>query len=635
MSDPSEFENELRAALGDRYALERELTGSGMSRVFVATERALDRQVVVKVLPPELAAGVNRERFRREIQLAAQLQHPHIVPLHAAGTHGDLLYFTMPFIEGESLRHAVHEGVRFTPRDVIRILHDVADALAYAHARGVIHRDIKPGNVLRSGSHAMVTDFGVAKAISAALPAAGMTTSGMAIGTPQYMAPEQLAGDPAADHRVDIYALGLLGYELLAGEAPFKAPSPQETMAAQLTRVPEPISRKRPDVPPALAALLAHCLAKNPADRPQTAAEIATALDEMDVSSGSTMRYRVRTPAHRWLTAAAVVLAVTASALAWRLWGPSKAPPTVASAGAPADTTVVIPVAPVLTREDSFAIARAIERKVQEQRTAARATSDSISAPAVTPTVPATPGTPVATPDASQQMARLADSLRQEIQRAVLDSVARVRGMPNVAALVRDAAAFESLGRRAGLREGLPPPTAGRGAPVRVFTERRSELAREAFAERAANLGPPRRVFVSYPTLPVRAESFVPVVDSMVDSLRHTLARDPRFVVIDADSVRAALLVSRAINTIARRMNVELIASLYVAMLPDGSVNWTMTARDISANGAYTTRATSHRSLPGTPMAAADSLVPVTLRLLHEMDLAPRRRAAPDSSTTR
>src|SRR5512144_3397293 len=143
------FAAELQAALGDNYVLERELTGSGMSRVFVATEKSLNRQVVVKVLPPDLAAGVNRERFRREIQVAAQLQHPHIVPLHAAGSHGDLLYFTMPFIQGESLQRALRDGTKFTTRQVLRILHDVVDALAYAHERGVIHRDIKPANVLR------------------------------------------------------------------------------------------------------------------------------------------------------------------------------------------------------------------------------------------------------------------------------------------------------------------------------------------------------------------------------------------------------------------------------------------------------------------------------------------------------
>jgi serine/threonine-protein kinase len=227
MTTPDPINAELQDALGSAYELQRELTGGGMSRVFLATERALNRDVVVKVLPPDLAAGVNRERFRREIQVAAQLQHPHIVPLHAAGSHGDLLYFTMPFIQGESLQRALRDGTTFTTRQVLRILHDVVDALAYAHERGVIHRDIKPANVLRSGNHAVVTDFGVAKAISASLPAVGMTTSGMAIGTPAYMAPEQLAGDVNADHRMDIYAVGLLAYELFTGGSPFAESSPR------------------------------------------------------------------------------------------------------------------------------------------------------------------------------------------------------------------------------------------------------------------------------------------------------------------------------------------------------------------------------------------------------------------------
>ena len=234
--------DEIRASFAAGYDLERELLGGGMSRVFLATERALGRRVVIKVLPPDLAAGVNRERFRREVQLAAQLQHPHIVPLYAAGSQGDLLYYTMPYIEGESLKHALQERKRFAPREVMRILHDVVDALGYAHARGVIHRDIKPGNVLMSGRHAVVTDFGVAKAISASMPAAGMTMSGMVVGSPAYMAPEQLAGDPAADHRVALYAAGLLAYELLTGHTPFESSSPQETMAAQLTR-PRPPAR--------------------------------------------------------------------------------------------------------------------------------------------------------------------------------------------------------------------------------------------------------------------------------------------------------------------------------------------------------------------------------------------------------
>ena len=155
MGEAHEFDQQIREAFGTQFALERELPGGGMSRVYLATERALNRKVVIKVLPPELAAGVNRERFRREIQLAAQLQHPHIVPLYAAGAHGDLLYYTMPFIEGESLKHALYgeRPQRFTPRDVMRILQDVVDALAYAHGRGVIHRDLKPQNI-------MVGEFG-------------------------------------------------------------------------------------------------------------------------------------------------------------------------------------------------------------------------------------------------------------------------------------------------------------------------------------------------------------------------------------------------------------------------------------------------------------------------------------------
>ncbi|HEY0242245.1 MAG TPA: serine/threonine-protein kinase, partial [Gemmatimonadaceae bacterium] len=193
----SNFEDQLRTALSPAYEIERELHGAGMSRVFVATDRSLGRKVVIKVLPPELTAGVNRERFRREIQVAAQLQHPHIVTLLSAGEDGELLYYTMPYIEGESLRHSLEKGP-LAVKEVVRMLHDVVDALAYAHARGVIHRDIKPGNILRQGSHALVTDFGVAKALNASMPVSGITSAGMAIGTPAYMAPEQLAGDPAA-----------------------------------------------------------------------------------------------------------------------------------------------------------------------------------------------------------------------------------------------------------------------------------------------------------------------------------------------------------------------------------------------------------------------------------------------------
>src|SRR5690606_19690568 len=237
------------------FQIDRELTGGGMSRVFVASERALGRGVVIKVLPPELSAGINHERFRREIQLAAQLSHPYIVPLLHAGESGELLWFTMPYIAGESLRTRLTDEGPLPVDEVVRLLRDVVEALAYAHSRGVIHRDIKPANILSDGSHALITDFGVAKALGASLPltgVAGHTTSGMAIGTPAYMAPEQLAADPSADHRVDLYAVGLVAYELLTGASPFAAPSPTATMTAQLTRVPRSLNELRDDVPPAL-----------------------------------------------------------------------------------------------------------------------------------------------------------------------------------------------------------------------------------------------------------------------------------------------------------------------------------------------------------------------------------------------
>src|SRR5436189_5749518 len=193
----------LQSALGDAYRIEKELGGGGMSRVFLAQERELERQVVVKVLPPEMAAGVNAGRFRREIQLAASLQHPHIVPLLHAGHADDLVYYTMPLIEGESLRARLAREGELPVPEVVRILRDVADALAYAHTRGVVHRDIKPDNVLIRGHQAMVTDFGVAKAISEATGRTSLTSMVVALGTPAYMAPEQATAHPHADHRAE------------------------------------------------------------------------------------------------------------------------------------------------------------------------------------------------------------------------------------------------------------------------------------------------------------------------------------------------------------------------------------------------------------------------------------------------
>ncbi len=280
-----ELTDRLQAALGETCRIERELGGGGMSRVFLATDTELGRRVVVKVLPPEMAAGVNVDRFRREIQLAAQLQHPHIVPLLTAGARDDLLYYIMPYIEGESLRTRMGRVGALPVPEALALLREIADALASAHAQGIVHRDIKPENVLLSGRHALVADFGVAKAMSASSGATSLTSLGMALGTPAYMAPEQAAGDPNIDHRADLYALGALGYEMLCGRPPFTGPTPQSVLAAQVTQTPEPCTAHRPTVPPALAALIMACLQKHPSDRPQTADEVLVQLEALALSS--------------------------------------------------------------------------------------------------------------------------------------------------------------------------------------------------------------------------------------------------------------------------------------------------------------------------------------------------------------
>jgi serine/threonine protein kinase len=287
----SSLQEQLQRALGDAYLLERELGGGGMSRVFLALERALGRKVVVKVLLPELAAGVNVERFRREIQLAAQLQHPHIVPLLSAGEAEGLPYFIMPFVTGESLRTRVAREGEFPIAETVRILRDVVSALAYAHAFGVIHRDVKPDNVLLSGGVAVVTDFGVAKAVTASSDSpgpAGLTSLGVALGTPAYMAPEQATASPNTDHRADIYALGIVAYEMLTGTPPFGGRSAPQVLAAQVVEEPEPVERRRPAVPPMLATLVKDCLAKRPADRPQSAIQVMHVLDAIATPSGGT-----------------------------------------------------------------------------------------------------------------------------------------------------------------------------------------------------------------------------------------------------------------------------------------------------------------------------------------------------------
>ena len=599
MTTPDPVGSELQDALGSAYELQRELAGGGMSRVFLATERALNRDVVVKVLPPELAAGVNRERFRREIQVAAQLQHPHIVPLHTAGAQGDLLYFTMPFIQGESLQRALRDGTKFTTRQVLRILHDVVDALAYAHQRGVIHRDIKPANVLRSGTHAVVTDFGVAKAISASLPSVGMTTSGMAIGTPAYMAPEQLAGDVNADHRMDIYAVGLLAYELFTGGSPFAESSPAATMAAQLTRDPPDISKLRPDVPPQVSQLIARCLAKDPARRPQSAAELADEIDRLILMTGDqtvVMPVRRRVGSFTIVGAAAVVLLVAAF-LVQRGRAPTSSPTSPSASAAPGTSSAssaspsvaspaastpapAPPAAPAaLSAAESLNIARALETRLAKQAAATaradsqkKATSQKKNAAA-----PASSGSPV------------------------VDSIARV-------ALLLVAEQRSTL---------IQPP-------------QENPLSREAFAERAANLGPARTamILVQGP-LPGRAD-----IDSMGIMLAERLRRElaspaARGRYQTVASVPQSLMVgdARVADSLATAAGADMILALMPAPRRDSTTLWTVALRDLTAREEYRTRPVSRRIVRDSAAIGFDSLAILARRGLDQLDRTPRRDA--------
>lgn len=280
-----ELRQQLQNTLGDAYTLERELEGGGMSRVFVAYERTLGRRVVIKTLATEFAPELSAERFRREIRLAASLQQANIVPVHSAGEVEGVPYYTMPFVDGESLRVHLASRGRLAPREAVDILRDIARALSFAHDHGVVHRDIKPENVLLSGNTAVVTDFGIAKAVAAARGSddtgarvTSLTHAGTALGTPAYISPEQAAGDPDADFRSDIYALGVVAYEMLAGASPFAGRSSQAMLAAHIAEPPVPITDRAASTPPALATLVMRCLQKDPAARPQSAREVLDAL---------------------------------------------------------------------------------------------------------------------------------------------------------------------------------------------------------------------------------------------------------------------------------------------------------------------------------------------------------------------
>src|SRR3989441_549200 len=287
----------LHDALADRYAVERELGRGGMATVFLAEDVKHRRPVAIKVLHPELAAAVGADRFLREIEIAARLQHPHILPLYDSGTAGGFLYYVMPYVEGESLRDRLEREKQLPLEDTLRIAGEVAGALAYAHGHGVVHRDIKPENVMLSGGTAVVTDFGIARAVTAAGDARQLTQTGTVIGTPAYMSPEQATGSAEIDGRSDQYSLACVVYEMLVGEPPFTGPTPQAVMARHSLDAVSPPSIVRASIPDAVEDALLRALGKTPADRFSTTALFAEALARPSAATGPLRRATRPAPA--------------------------------------------------------------------------------------------------------------------------------------------------------------------------------------------------------------------------------------------------------------------------------------------------------------------------------------------------
>ncbi len=314
----AELLDRLQQALADRYRIERELGRGGVATVFLATDLKHQRGVALKVLHPELALALGSARFLREIATVAQFRHPNILPLHDSGVADGLLYYVMPFIEGETLRQRLEREKQLPMEDALRITREVGDALGYAHGLGVVHRDVKPENILFEAGHAVVTDFGIARAVSTA-GTAKLTETGLAVGTPAYMSPEQAAGDPTLDGRSDIYSLACVLYEMLGGSPPFTGPTPQAVLASQIADPVPSLRTLRPAVPPGVERAVTRALAKPAAERYATAEEFVQQLTRASTAEAVASEARRDRARRRWRAALVVAVVIVVAGVGW--WG--------------------------------------------------------------------------------------------------------------------------------------------------------------------------------------------------------------------------------------------------------------------------------------------------------------------------
>jgi serine/threonine-protein kinase len=451
------FQLDSKDTLARTFTIERELPAGSMGRVFVATERATARKVVVKLLAPKLIPDLDRLRFHREIKVAAQLKHPHIVPVLSADEHKDLVWYAMPFIEGRSLRSAVKKRLPMTVSDVLRVLRHVAEALDYAHGEGVIHRDINPANVLQSGTHTLVTDFGVAKALIASLPESTVTV----IGTPAYMAPEQLAGDPSADHRIDIYAVGVLARQLLKRRSPFTESTPSTSLPAGRSPESQPLTDLQDDIPRSLSDLIMRCLSREPDERPATARELLNALDEISSAEPAVPPPPEPTPEP---TVEPTVEPAFEPALEPALEPMSLSPPETTPERMPAEQTLLVDTTSpqrhgkkMLAGGLVLILPIAAGAILLSRRSGTESSGDTVARAAVSPLIESAPlkNSPENSPVKVETRKQVSVSARQRALRARADSIQKARAEWAKLAAQKDSLQAESARRAAALSDSL------------------------------------------------------------------------------------------------------------------------------------------------------------------------------------